>query len=76
MSVRPWEQPAALQYVLDLLRNGARVCDCTAVSTLGTDGVFRCPECSGLDQGQVDDAQDHVPVFDPTVPLTPTVVDW
>ncbi len=53
-----WQEPAALANVNKLLAAGEPTCHCIPSTTqlhLDT-GLMRCPNCGGLDDGQVDDA--------------------
>ncbi len=54
----PWQELAALATVTKLRAAGQQVCHCTPSTTALhlTTGLLRCPNCNGLDDGQVDDA--------------------
>ncbi len=58
----PATRPNALAATLEALHAGARVCECSGPTsirwTADTQGVWRCPTCDGLEQGQVYAAED------------------
>lgn len=58
---RPDQEASALLVVMERLRAGESVCECSPAPVslvIDSAGVLHCPDCAGIEQGQADQARE------------------